>query len=113
VDIALDSYPYCGTTTTFESVLMGVPVITRAGETHASRVGLAIMNYLGTPGFAAETDEGFITSAAALAANPAELKRLRATLRPWLLASPLCNSAGMGHRFASAVRALWRQRCTR
>ncbi len=112
VDIALDSFPYCGTTTTFESVLMGVPVITRAGETHASRVGLAIMNYLGTPGFAADTDDAFIAAAAALAAKPAELRRLRATLRIWLLASPLCNPAGMGHRFASAVHALWRQRST-
>ena len=111
VDVALDSFPYCGTTTTCEALAMGVPVISRVGETHASRVGLALLERVGLGEFACGSDDEFVEAAVRLAGDAKRLKALRGELRGRLLASALCDAAGMGDRFARAVRELWRERC--
>ena len=92
---------------------MGVPVISRVGQTHASRVGLALLERVGLGEFACESDDAFVDAAVNLAKDLERLAALRSTLRGRLLASPLCDAAGMGDRFARAVRELWRERCGR
>ena len=111
VDVALDSFPYCGTTTTCEALAMGVPVVSRVGETHASRVGLALLERVGLGEFACGSDGAFVEAAVRLAGDVEKLRALRGELRGRLLASALCDAAGMGDRFARAVRELWRERC--
>lgn len=113
VDVALDSYPYCGTTTTCEALVMGVPVISRVGQTHASRVGLALLERVGLGELACASDDAFVEAAVNLARDTERLTALRAALRGRLLGSSLCDAAGMGDRFARAVRELWRERCGR
>ena len=54
VDVALDTYPYHGTTTTCEALWMGVPVVSLAGRTHVSRVGVSLLNCVGLPEFVAD-----------------------------------------------------------
>lgn len=113
VDIALDTFPYNGTTTTFQSLLMGVPVITRAGRRHASRVGLDILSRLDMQFFAAETDDDYVKKAVALAMKPEALNPIRATMRQRLAASPWCNPQIITHDIEQAYRTMWHRWCER
>ena len=94
VDIALDSYPYHGTTTTCEALWLGAPVITRAGEAHMSRVGVSLLRTVGHPELVASSDEEYIRLAVALARDPARLSTLRSSLRCQMMASPLLDQTG-------------------
>lgn len=107
VDIALDTFPYHGTTTTCEALLMGVPVITRAGDRHASRVGVSLLSAVGLQEFIARDADDFIRLAATLTADRPRLASLRSELRPRLLSSPLCDAKAYAARFAQAIEHAW------
>lgn len=109
VDIALDTFPYHGTTTTCEALLMGVPVVTRMGQGHRSRVGGSILRAVGLGDLIAGTRDEFVTTAAALAAHAARLAEHRASLRSRVLNSPLCDADGAALRFAELATRLTRQ----
>ena len=111
VDIALDTFPYNGTTTTFQSLLMGVPVITLAGDRHASRVGLDILTRLEMEFFAAKTPQEYIKKAVALAMKPDALNQIRATMRQRLATSPFCNSKLITADIEQTYRQMWRNYC--
>lgn len=111
IDISLDTYPYCGTTTTCEALFMGVPVVSLSGKIHASRVGLSLLSAAGLAELAATSEEGYIRIASELAADRGRLARLRAGLRERLLAGPLCDGPAFCARFGGALRRLWRERC--
>jgi predicted O-linked N-acetylglucosamine transferase (SPINDLY family) len=113
VDVALDTFPYHGTTTTVEAAFMGVPTVTLVGDRHASRVGLSILSALGLPDLAAKDEGAFIELAAGLAGDAARRAELRAGLRARLRASPLGDAPGFARRFEVAVRGMWRERCAR
>jgi predicted O-linked N-acetylglucosamine transferase (SPINDLY family) len=81
VDIALDSYPYGGQTTTMECLWMGVPVVSRRGATHVSRVSGALLSRAGLDRLVADDSPGYVAAAAALAGDRDELQRLRSSLR--------------------------------
>jgi protein O-GlcNAc transferase len=114
-DIALDTFPYHGTTTTCEALDHGLPVITLTGDVHASRVGATLLHAVGlehlvTP--AHEGTEGFVARARALAADPPALAALRAQLRPRLRASPLCDAPAYARRLADTLSTLIHQAAT-
>lgn len=111
VDIALDTSPYGGTTTTCQSLLMGVPVISLIGEHHMSRVGLSILTNLGLEFFAAPTPEQYVSKAVALASNPSALGKIRAAMRARMAASPLCNSTKFAEKMENAYRQMWHKWC--
>ncbi len=81
VDIALDTFPYNGTTTTCEALWMGVPVITLKGDRHASRVGASLLSAVGFEACITESAEEYVTTARLMAENPGILKTARRTLR--------------------------------
>ena len=103
VDLALDTFPYHGTTTTCEAMLMGVPTVTRIGPSHASRVGLTLLTQVGLTDLAAHTEEEWIAKAESLAGDRPRLANLRATLRQTLLASPLCDGPAFARRFEAGL----------
>jgi len=109
IDIALDSFPYCGTTTTCEALWMGVPVVTVGGPTHSSRVGVSLLTNAGLPELIARDQDEYVSMAAALAVDRERLCGLRAGLRERLARSALCDGPAYAGRFESAVRLLWRE----
>jgi len=111
VDIALDTDPYNGTTTTCEALWMGVPVITLAGRTHASRVGASLLSHVGFSEGIAQTEEGYVAAAGALAADLPRLAALRRELRERMRASALCDEAGFVRDLESGFRRMWLERC--
>lgn len=113
VDLALDTFPYHGTTTTCEALWMGVPVVTRAGDSHVSRVGVSLLQAIGRPGWIANSDEDYIRIAEMMAADRAQLALIRMTLRERMRASVLLDHAGQAKRFGAALRASWQVWCER
>lgn len=103
IDIALDTHPYNGTTTTCEALWMGVPVITLAGDRHASRVTASLLTAAGHPELIAHSEDEYVRLATELASDITRRNNLRQTLRDDLRRSPLLDHAGQAALFASAL----------
>jgi predicted O-linked N-acetylglucosamine transferase (SPINDLY family) len=113
VDVALDTFPYHGTTTTCEALWMGVPVVTMAGDRHVSRVGASLLRAVGHAEWITTTAEDYVAVVAELAADEARRATLRTGLRKELQRSVLLNRATQSGRFAAALRDCWRAWCAR
>jgi predicted O-linked N-acetylglucosamine transferase (SPINDLY family) len=106
IDIALDTTPYNGTTTTCEAVSMGVPVVTLAGDAHVSRVGASLLTALEMPELVASNEHDFISIATKLSSDLPRLVQLRQNLRPIMLASPLCDVAAFTREMERVYQAM-------
>jgi predicted O-linked N-acetylglucosamine transferase (SPINDLY family) len=105
VDVALDPFPYHGTTTTCEALWMGVPVVVLEGDRHASRVGCSLLRAAGFPEWIAGDEDAYVALAARLAADEDGRVRLRRELRAAVAASPLCDGAAFARAFEAALRS--------
>ena len=105
IDIALDTFPYHGTTTTCEALWMGVPVVSLIGQTHVSRVGLSLLSAVGLKELTATTAGSYVMVCKGLAENIETLRTLRRRIRKQMLESPLCDAT----RLARAMEAVFRQ----
>ncbi|MCC6262888.1 MAG: tetratricopeptide repeat protein [Bryobacterales bacterium] len=113
MDIALDTFPYNGTTTTCEALWMGVPVVTLAGERHAGRVGASLLRMLGHPEWVAESREGFAEACARLASDQERRFALRQSLREEMLGSPLMDETGFVQSLEAFYQSAWQELCDR
>lgn len=103
IDIALDTFPYNGATTTCEALWMGVPVLTSYGQTHAGRMGASILHAAGYDGDIAVNDDALVARACTLADNAAELARRRRTQRDKVRASKLMDAITFTRDFERAL----------
>jgi protein O-GlcNAc transferase len=111
IDVALDPFPYNGTTTTIEALWMGVPVVALAGDRHAARVGVSLLTEIGAPELIAPTTEAYVELAVRLAGDKRALDDYRATLRAQMKRSPLLDVARFARELETAYRAMWRDWC--
>lgn len=112
VDIALDSFPYNGGTTTCESLWMGVPVLAIAGTSTSGRTSISLLTAAGLQDWLAPDREGYVRMAIARSADPDSLARLRAGMRNHLRASPLMDGAAFARDFEGALSRAWRAWCS-
>jgi protein O-GlcNAc transferase len=111
IDIALDTFPYCGVTTTAEALWMGVPVLSLAGEHFLARQGVGLLMNAGLPEWIAADADDYVAKAAAHAGDVHALAALRKGLRQQVLASPLFNAPRFAQHFEQAMRGMWTQWC--
>jgi len=106
MDIALDPFPYNGTTTSCEALAMGVPLVVLAGAAHVARVGVDLNRQYGLDDWVAATPEEYRDTAIRHAADPSALVELRGQMRGRLAASELGNPDAFVRHLESAYRAM-------
>ena len=111
IDIALDTFPYNGTTTACEAIWMGVPVVTLCGNSHVSRVGASLLSNIGISELVAKTPDEYIRIASDLAADLNRLQDLRKSLREMMMRSPLTDAERFTRNLENCYRSVWKKWC--
>jgi predicted O-linked N-acetylglucosamine transferase (SPINDLY family) len=107
IDITLDVFPWSGHTTACESMWQGVPIVTKCGDRHASRMVASVLTSVGHSEWIAHDVPSYIAIAQRLANDLPLLAYLRSNLRAEMAASPLCDAAGFTRRFEAALLSAW------
>jgi protein O-GlcNAc transferase len=113
IDIALDTFPWAGGTTTCDALYKGVPVITQAGPPGETlqRCGISILTNLGHPEWVASSPDEYVAKAQTLAADLSHLAQIRATLRNQMRRSALMDAPRFARHVETAYRHAWTQWC--
>jgi predicted O-linked N-acetylglucosamine transferase (SPINDLY family) len=111
VDIALDPFPYNGSTTTFDGFWMGVPIIALKGHNLVSHIGESLLSAVGLEELIGNTTEEYIEKAVGLAGNISKLSTIRNGLRDTLTAAPIANPPLFTRGLEAAFRNIWKQWC--
>ncbi len=106
-DIALDSLPCAGGTTTCDALWMGVPVVTLVGDRPFSRSGASLLRNADLTELITRTPDEYVRAAVDLATDRVRLATLRAGLRDRLRASPLLDPAGFARAVEDAFDEMW------
>ncbi len=111
VDIALDPFPYNGTTTTCEALMMGVPTLCLIGDRHCSRVSFDLQAVVGLDGFATSSIDEYVSIGASWSDRKPLLSEIRMGLRDKLAQSRLGDVKLHAQEFGNALREMWRIYC--
>jgi len=111
IDISLDTFPYNGTTTTCESLFMGVPVICIKGDKHVSNVGVSLLTNVGLPNLVTNNSDEYILKAISLSTDITYLDNLRKTLRKIFETSTLFNSSYLTNNLENIYIKVWNNYC--
>lgn len=113
VDIALDTFPYHGATTTCFALWMGLPVVVLEGSSHASRADVSMLNNVGLPRLVATTRDEYVAIATRLAGDLPALADLRGKLRGMMERSPNADGRACARNLERAFRDMWITWCTK
>jgi len=111
VDIALDPFPCTGATTTLDTLWMGVPVVSLAGDSCPSRAGVSILNTAGRPEWIAGDAARYLDIARELAADLPRLDAIRRELHHGIPQSPLADGQRFARNMESLYRGAWKDWC--
>lgn len=111
IDIALDTFPFGGGTTTCDALYYGAPVVAMEGDRHAARHAASILRAAGMADLVARTPEEYLAIARTLASDRTTLARRRSSQRERFLDSPVCDAPAFARRFESALRGAWARWC--
>lgn len=111
IDLALDPFPFNGGTTTYHSLWMGVPVITLAGNTTASRSGASILSRAGLTECITHSQQDYLDRVVAYANDLATLNRLRVNLRDRIHLASEDDSLNLTKELESTYRKIWQIWC--
>ena len=111
IDITLDCFPHNSGTTLYESLYMGVPVVTLGARPSVGRLGSSIVSSLGYASWIATSEVEYVDKAVALASDVPGLRALRSRLRGQMQRSPLMDESGYARRVEAAYRGMWREWC--
>ena len=89
---------------------MGVPVISLAGDSHASRVGKSLLEHNKLNDLVVNSIDQYISSIVALASNIELLEHLKSNLRPHLSHSPLTNAGQFTKTLEATYLEIWKNR---
>lgn len=106
IDLALDPFPYNGTTTTCDALWMGVPVLTVRGDRHAARVGASLLLTIGRSDLVAESPDEYVAKAIAMASHPESVRGWRPTIAQALRHSPLMDEVAFTRKLEAAYRRM-------
>jgi len=106
-DLALDTFPYTSHTTGSDALWAGVPLITRTGDTFASRVAASLLRAAGLPELVAASEEDYFALASELASNQARLAQIRGRLTKSRVDAPLFDTARFARNLERMYREMW------
>ncbi len=106
-DVALDTFPYNGATTTLDTLWMGVPMVALAGSTAVARSSFSLLSSLAAPELIATSSADLIARNVALATDPHSRGTLRRSLRSRLESSPLMDAQGFTRALEEGFRTMW------
>ncbi len=110
-DVALDTVPYSGHTTTLDALWMGVPVVSLVGQTVVGRGGLSILSNVGLSNLVARSQEQFVQICKTLGTDLPALQAIREELRSRLQQSPLMDAQRFTRNIESAYRRMFQKWC--
>lgn len=110
VDLALDTFPYPGVTTSAEALWMGVPVLTLKGNSFLSSTPVSIAKNLGLDDWVANDINEYVNKAVQFSTVPDRLDVLRRTIREYNLSTPLYDAPRFAKNFGEALWSMWQQR---
>jgi protein O-GlcNAc transferase len=112
IDLMLDPTPAPGGTTTLEALAHGAPVLTLAGDSYYSRIGVELLAGAGLPDLVASSPADYVARAVDVTLDAGRLQALRARVAPGFAAAPYRDEEAMARRFETAFHAMfdtWRE----
>ena len=113
IDIALDPFPCNGGTTTFDTLWMGVPLVSLEGGHMMARMGGDLLRHAGLGELAVSSEEAYAKTAIQLANDLPRLRSMRDGLRDRVRQSPLMDAPLFARNFEAAMRGMWQEWCQR